>query len=62
MLLRSTLSRNRIRKKIWIRQIFQQRETKGEFHILVKDLRLFDKEYFFRNFEVDVATFELTSH
>ena len=62
MLLRSTLSRNRIRKKIWIRQIFQQRETKGEFHILVKDLRLFDKEYFFRNFQVDVATFELTSH
>ena len=62
MLLRSTLSRNRIRKKIWIRQIFQQRETKGEFHILVKDFRLFDKEYFFRNFQVDVATFELTSH
>ena len=62
MLLRSTLSRNRIRKKIWIRQIFQLRETKGEFHILVKDLRLFDKEYFFRNFQVDVATFELTSH
>ena len=62
MLLRSTLSRNRIRKKIWIRQIFRQRETKGEFHILVKDLRLFDKEYFFRNFQVDVATFELTSH
>ena len=62
MLLRSTLSRNRIRKKIWIRQIFQQRETKGEFHILVKDLRLFDKEYFFRKFQVDVATFELTSH
>ena len=62
MLLRSTLSRNRIRKKIWIRQIFQQRETKGEFHILVKDLRLFDKKYFFRNFQVDAATFELTSH
>ena len=62
MLLRSTLSRNRIRKKIWICQIFRQRETKGEFHILVKDLRLFDKEYFFRNFQVDVATFELTSH
>ena len=62
MLLRSTLSRNRIRKKIWIRQIFRQRETKGEFHILVKDLRLFDKEYFFRKFQVDLATFELTSH
>ena len=62
MLLRSTLSRNRIRKKIWIRQIFRQRETKGEFHILVKDLRLFDKEYFFRKFQVGLATFELTPH
>ena len=50
MLLRSTLIRNRIRKKIWVRQIFQEHETKGEFHMLVKDLRLFDKEYFFRNF------------
>ena len=50
MLLRSTLIRNRIRKKIWVRQIFQELETKAEFHMLVKDLRLFDKEYFFRNF------------
>ena len=50
MLLRSTLIRNRIRKKIWVRQIFQEHETKAEFHVLVKDLRLFDKEYFFRNF------------
>ena len=50
MLLRSTLIRNRIRKKIWVRQIFQERETKAEFHMLVKDLKLFDKKYFFRNF------------
>ena len=50
MLLRSTLIRNRIRKKIWVRQIFQVRETKAEFHMLVKDLKLFDKKYFFRNF------------
>ena len=50
MLLRSTLIRNRIIKKIWVRQIFQERETKAEFHMLVKDLKLFDKKYFFRNF------------
>ena len=33
-----------------VRQIFQERETRGEFHKLVNSLRLFDKEYFFRNF------------
>ena len=27
--------------------------------MMVKDLRLFDKEYFFRNFRMDPATFEL---
>ena len=59
MLRRSTVNRNRIRKKIWVRQIFQERDTKGEFHMMVKDLRLFDKEYFFRNFRMDPATFEL---
>ena len=46
MLLRSTLNRNRIRKKIWVCQIFQEHESKGEFHMLVKDFRLFDKIFF----------------
>ena len=39
MLLRSTLSRNRIRKKKWARQIFKERETKEEFHMLVNPFR-----------------------
>ena len=37
MLLRKTLNRTRIREKIWVRQIFQERGTKGEFHMLVKE-------------------------
>ena len=28
-----------------------------ELHMLVKDLRSFDKEYFFRNFGMNPATF-----
>ena len=36
MLLRSILNRNRIRK-IWVRQIFPERETKGDFHTVVID-------------------------
>ena len=31
----------RTKKKIRVRQISQKRETKGEFHLLVKELRLF---------------------
>ena len=39
-----------------MRRNFQVRETKGEFHMLVKlkDFRLFDKEYFFRNLRMDL--------
>ena len=39
-----------------MRRNFQVRETKGEFHMLVKlkDFRLFDKEYFFRNLRTDL--------
>ena len=42
MLLRSNIW---VRQKIWVRQIFQECETKGEFHMLVK--------------RMDPATFEL---
>ena len=37
MLLRKTLNRTRIREKIWVPQIFQERGAKGEFHMLVKE-------------------------
>ena len=36
------------RKKIWTREIFQRREELGAYHRLVNEMRLADREYFFR--------------
>ena len=37
------------RKRFWARQIFIERHSKGEFHVLVKELKLFDHEFFFKH-------------
>ena len=39
------------KRKMWVRKLFTERRTKGEFNILVKDLMLFDNFYFFECFE-----------
>ena len=39
---------------MWVRRIFQERETKGEFYLLVLHLRLHDEEYFFKYFRMCV--------
>ena len=31
---------------MWVRKIFEECKNKGEFYLLVHDLRLYDKEYF----------------
>ena len=46
------------KKRYWMRKIFQEREKKSLFTTLVKDLQLFDREYFFKNFRMDTRTFE----
>lgn len=51
-------SKGKYKKAFWIRQIFLERSEKGEFQNLVKDLRLFDSEYFFRNFRMTNVRFE----
>ena len=33
-----------------VRPIFMERKFKGEFHTLIQDLKLFDLEYFFKQF------------
>ena len=37
------------RKRLWVWQIFMDRNSKGEFHVLVKELKLFDHEFFFKH-------------
>ena len=43
---------------MWVRKLFQERKQKGEFNILIKDMKLFDSEWFFRYFRMSPTTFE----
>ena len=38
------------KNRFWIRRIYAERQQKGEFHLLVKELSMFDHEYFFQCF------------
>ena len=50
--------KNKYKKTVWIRKLFEEREQKGEFNMLVKDMKLFDSEWFFRYFRMSPETFE----
>ena len=41
-----------------MKKIFQEREKKSLFTTLVKDLQLFGREYFLKNFRMDARRFE----
>ena len=48
-LLNQTENKNgRKKKRFWVRKLSAERLQKGEFHLLVRDLRLHDHEYFFK--------------
>ena len=59
-LLRKRIQRRqqKCRKRFWVRRLFEERDEKGEFNLLVKDMRLFDHEYFFQCFRMTPTTFE----
>ena len=40
------------KRRFWVRRIFEERQTKGEFHTVVADLKLFDHEYFQKQFRM----------
>ena len=42
------MKKKRAKPRFWVRKLFQERLTKGAFHVLVQDMRLFDREFFFR--------------
>ena len=42
----------------WVRKIFQERKKYGLYRILTDELRLFDKEYFFRFVRMTPQRFE----
>ena len=46
------------KKRYWVRKVYRDWQEKGEFHMLVRDLRLHDHEYFFTCFRMLPSTFE----
>ena len=52
------LARASRKGRIWVRQIFSERTTKGEYHTLVQEMRLHDHEYFFKQFRMSPARFD----
>ena len=59
LLLRERRQRLKHRKRFWVRKVYEERKTKGEFNVLVRELMLADHEYFFRLFRMSPSTFEL---
>ena len=51
-------SQNKYKKRYWIRKLNLDRKQKGEYNILVKDLKLFDHELFFRYFRMSPTILE----
>ena len=44
--------------KFWVRSIFKERKLKEEFHALIQDLKLFDSEYFLKQFRMTSTKLE----
>ena len=49
---------NKYKKRFWIRKIYHEQLQKGEYHLLVTDMRLSDHKYFFRCFRMTLSLFE----
>lgn len=60
MLLRRRIKRRqqKYKKDFWVRNIFQERTSEGEYNLLVQDLRLFDHLYFFQCFRMTPTTYK----
>ena len=46
--MRKIVATARTKHKFWIINIYQNRDELGEYHRLVQELKLGDREYFFR--------------
>ena len=45
------------RRKYWVRPIFKKRKLFGEFHQMLNELRVTDREYFFRYMQMNPERF-----
>lgn len=46
------------KRQFWVRQIYRERKQKGEYHSLVKQVKLLDHEIFFQMFRMSATKFE----
>ena len=58
ILKRIKFAKQRKERKCWVRKIYLDRPEKGEYQLLVKDMQLFVRDYFFRCFRMSPALFE----
>ena len=49
----------RPRRRTWVREIFKRRQTRGEYHSLITEMRLGDQESFYRYFHMTRERFSL---
>ena len=47
------------KRKIWVRKLYEERKLKGEYQLLIHDLRLHDHEIFFRYFRILPETYKI---
>ena len=50
--------KRRQKRKFWVRNIYLERESKGEFNLLLNEMRLHDHDLFFKSFRMSPATFK----
>ena len=58
LLLRQRKREKKNQRKMWVRKIYQERKQKGEFHLLINEMRLHDHELFFRYFRMSPTRYE----
>ena len=46
--LRGRARRRKVKRSVWVRGIFMKRKERGTFHTLVQEMRLNDRESYFR--------------
>lgn len=62
LLLRRRLKRRELEarnnKRFWVRRLYAERSEKGEYHQLVREMKIFHKEFFFQHFRMGPEKFE----
>ena len=60
LLLRNRLEekKKKYKKCVWVRKVYQERKQKGEFHLLIKDMMLYDHFLFFKYFRMNPTQYE----